>query len=177
MASSGPPLRGVVVTLGVLVAVALGYATLRDRPAAEPEAPAAPKTAARPGGPAPRPNVRPPPPRPQTAEPATPAEPDEPELDLSKPPDSPPPSFAGRSDEVEWYRARLATARRELSAQLAARERMPKLREKAEQAVHPEVNLAEWEAAYDRLERNIERPRYKIRWYQAKLAEMGEEVD
>ncbi len=163
---SNRSVRTPVLVLTVIVAVGAAVALMRgdeeESPAAEPAPASSSRATAReqaPRGPSPRT------PAPSAEEPT--------ELDLSRPPDSPPPSFASRVSEKEWYEQRLQSARRDLRSQLAARERMPSLREKAEQAVHPEVNLREWEAASERLERNIARSEHKIEWYEAKLAEMN----
>ncbi len=179
MSTSGSPdpappgvVRALVLVVAVLAAVAGTVFILRggaDESAAQPPGPAS-VSAPRAPEPGPGPKTAPATLPEPTAPPAPAA--DEPALDLSRPPDSPPPSFASRVSEIEWYEQRLASARRDLQAQLAARERMPALREKAEQAVHPEVNLREWEAASERLERNIARSRHKIEWYEAKLADM-----
>ena len=166
--ASNRSVRLPVLILTVIVAAGAAVALLRGDeskpPATEPVS--AVSSRATPRGQAPR-----------VASPRTPAPAVEepPALDLSRPPDSPPPSFASRVSEKEWYEQRLQSARRDLRSQLAARERMPALREKAEQAVHPDVNLREWEAASERLERNIARSEYKIEWYEAKLAEMAAE--
>jgi hypothetical protein len=80
-----------------------------------------------------------------------------------------PPDFQSAEEEIAWYEKRLAAANSNLDIRKKAVERLPKARERAEQAPNPDEALAKFEQTEKRVQENLEHAEKQVAEIEKKL--------